>query len=288
MMPGQENLDDHYDSGYIHHYTSLESLALILSGRKIRFNRLDRVDDVVESAPIHGYDLAQFLYVSCWSDDKQESIQMWQLTPGMSGVRISVPADMFQRKPLPKDAQLGVWTEPGTESLFTYDELFRRDRWVLPLCNFWNAFYNEVEYVSDPQVVREEHVTISLNQQTGSFSMQSAGPSTIAKYKGTEWAWQNEVRFVILATPGQSNVNTATLQNLPNRFATAVANHHAPEATSIDADLSDEAIERIKIRRGPLMSKGQRTLLESIIDRYAPNATVQDSRFTGKIRIPRR
>lgn len=287
-MTAQHNAENPYDGDYIHHYTSIETLALILSDRKIRFNRLDQVDDVVESAPIHGYDLAQILYVSCWSDANQESIQMWQLTPGMSGVRMSVPADMFQRKPLPKHAPLGVWTDPGTESLFTYDELFHRDRWVLPLCNFWNAFYNKVEYVSDPRSVREKRVSVSVDPQNGSFSMKSAGPSTIAKYKGIEWAWLNEVRFVILATPGQSTVNRATLRNLPNRFATAVANHQVPEATSIDVDLSDQAIDRMRIRRGPLMSEGQRRLLESIVERYAPEAGVEDSQFTGKIRVPRR
>ena len=32
----------------IHHYTNIESLAMILSTRKIRFNRLDRMDDLEE------------------------------------------------------------------------------------------------------------------------------------------------------------------------------------------------------------------------------------------------
>lgn len=33
----------------IHHYTSLETLALILNHRTIRFNRLDKVDDMEEA-----------------------------------------------------------------------------------------------------------------------------------------------------------------------------------------------------------------------------------------------
>lgn len=33
----------------IYHYTSIETLALILDNQKIRFNRLDRVDDLEES-----------------------------------------------------------------------------------------------------------------------------------------------------------------------------------------------------------------------------------------------
>ena len=34
----------------IYHYTSIETLALILKNKTIRFNRLDHVDDVDEAA----------------------------------------------------------------------------------------------------------------------------------------------------------------------------------------------------------------------------------------------
>ena len=33
----------------IHHYTDIDTLALILANRTIRFNRLDRVDDTTEA-----------------------------------------------------------------------------------------------------------------------------------------------------------------------------------------------------------------------------------------------
>ncbi len=32
----------------LHHYTDISTLALILKNRTIRFNRLDRVDDITE------------------------------------------------------------------------------------------------------------------------------------------------------------------------------------------------------------------------------------------------
>ncbi len=32
----------------IHHYTNIENLALILKNKTIRFNRLDKVDDLEE------------------------------------------------------------------------------------------------------------------------------------------------------------------------------------------------------------------------------------------------
>ena len=36
------------DFKHIYHYTNIETLALILKNKTIRFNRLDRVDDISE------------------------------------------------------------------------------------------------------------------------------------------------------------------------------------------------------------------------------------------------
>ncbi len=38
----------------IHHYTSIENLALILKNKTIRFTRLDKVDDSEEAATALG------------------------------------------------------------------------------------------------------------------------------------------------------------------------------------------------------------------------------------------
>jgi hypothetical protein len=82
----------------IHHYTSIENLALILNSGKIRFNRLDKVDDIEEIGIIDPRVYLKF-FISCWTDDNAESIPLWKMyTPNMRGVRISMPKDMFQKK----------------------------------------------------------------------------------------------------------------------------------------------------------------------------------------------
>ena len=37
----------------LYHYTSIDSLAMIMSSRSIKFNRLDKVDDLEPSALPH-------------------------------------------------------------------------------------------------------------------------------------------------------------------------------------------------------------------------------------------
>ena len=74
----------------IHHYTSIESLAMILSTRKIRFNRLDRMDDLEEGrVAAQGVPLGKYTYVSCWTEEQEESIPLWNMYAGKEmGVRI--------------------------------------------------------------------------------------------------------------------------------------------------------------------------------------------------------
>ena len=82
----------------IYHYTNLESLALILKNKTIRFNRLDKVDDIEEgNAESYGVRFCKYVFVSCWTENPIESIPLWKIYSGeFGGVRISVEQEMFQ------------------------------------------------------------------------------------------------------------------------------------------------------------------------------------------------
>jgi len=66
----------------LHHYTTIENLVLILNSRKIRFSRLTTVDDTEESENFGQYNIAPFLYVSCWTINNIESIPLWKMYTG--------------------------------------------------------------------------------------------------------------------------------------------------------------------------------------------------------------
>ncbi len=52
----------------IHHYTSIENLALILKNKTIRFTRLDKVDDSEEAGlSCKNIQLSYYTFVSCWT-----------------------------------------------------------------------------------------------------------------------------------------------------------------------------------------------------------------------------
>jgi len=50
------------DIEVIHHYTSIDTLALILASGKLRFNRLDRVDDMREAQRHSGIDFGKYFF----------------------------------------------------------------------------------------------------------------------------------------------------------------------------------------------------------------------------------
>ena len=83
---------------YLYHYTSLETLALILRNKTICFNNLLYVDDIEEAETDDMGKFGRFVYVSCWTEDAEESIPLWNLyTPNMHGVRIRMPEFPFKK-----------------------------------------------------------------------------------------------------------------------------------------------------------------------------------------------
>lgn len=81
----------------LYHYTSLDTLALILTNKSTCFNTLLNVDDIDEAETSDLGQFGKYVYVSCWTDEAAESIAMWQLyTPNMHGVRIQLPVYPFK------------------------------------------------------------------------------------------------------------------------------------------------------------------------------------------------
>lgn len=46
----------------LYHYTTIDTLALILKNRTIRFNRLDKVDDLEEKVVFCVVNLGQYIF----------------------------------------------------------------------------------------------------------------------------------------------------------------------------------------------------------------------------------
>lgn len=96
-----------YHPDMLYHYTSIESLALILENRTLRFMPLSTMDDPEENMTSDCADIGRHFYASSWTDLCTESIPMWTMyTKIDAGVRIGLPPVPFKLMQCPNRCSL--------------------------------------------------------------------------------------------------------------------------------------------------------------------------------------
>lgn len=89
---------------FMFHYTSIESIKAILMSHKVRFTRLDLLNDPYEGNFLHPElshpqdEKRRLIYCSCWNSDENESVSLWHIYTDMRGVRIKVNSSLFSDK----------------------------------------------------------------------------------------------------------------------------------------------------------------------------------------------
>ena len=83
---------------FLYHYTSVETLKLILQNEKIRFKRIDLLNDPLEGNLQNFKNFRKFVFSSSWTAEKRDAIPMWKMYSDLKGVRIRMPIDLFCEK----------------------------------------------------------------------------------------------------------------------------------------------------------------------------------------------
>jgi len=272
----------------IHHYTSIETLALILASKKIRFNRTDRVDDITESQRHAKIRFGNYFFVSCWTYDSEESIPQWHMyTDRMRGVRISLPVAPFQQKRLiPPDS----WKLESKGTMYaplSLEEQFGPNYFVVPMYMEAKHFGGPVEYCDDVEARYEK--AISFKIEDGRTLVNIKAPFDLVRLKTSAWSFQKEYRFALFVlpsfqVPAEGPGSPEFYERFPSHVINALINGIAPGVDFLDVDLSDNALREMEITLGPLCSEGSKIAVHALVKAYAPEATVRDSRFTGNIR----
>lgn len=274
----------------IFHYTSVESLALILESKKIRFTRLDGVDDLREAQNHAGIRFGQYFFVTCWTCDRAESIPQWHMySRSMEGVRIELPAYPFQEKPLkPPESWVRVQTSGAMHAPLSLEEIFASDYMVVPSFMNRDQFAGPVEYVDD--IEERYQKSISRTESDGKVNVRVQRLFDLARLKSREWAFQKEYRFALFVTPSMPvpregpGATPAMDVQYGASVANALVNGVAPPVRHLDVDLDQAALEQLVVRLGPLCSPGQRLLVEALLEKYAPGAQLEESALQGRIR----
>ncbi|EGR0026371.1 DUF2971 domain-containing protein [Vibrio alginolyticus] len=269
----------------LHHYTTIETLALILDSNKIRFNRLTNVDDTEEANLYGQYNIAPFLYVSCWTTNDVESIPLWNMyTAGMKGVRISFDDKPFHYRKLTPDPRYCIDIQGETYSPLTLNQMFNDSCFLIP--NFFdkNNFGRQVEYIDDVSDIYRDAVKVSPNGD-GTVNMALESANNIAVHKNKFWQFQDEYRFTLLALPApEQGYTQEAMQNLHHHAVNAVLSAQAPVNDFIDVDLCPDILRNVTVTLAPRTSYADELLVKALLQKYCPDGMLVHSSLKGKIR----
>lgn len=255
----------------LYHYTSLDTLALILTNKSICFNTLLNVDDV-EEAETSDLDLfGKYVYVSCWTAEASESVAMWQMyTPNMHGVRIQLPVFPFKTHHY-KAGELH-FTE-DTTSYIDLQKLYEENRaQIVPeLPKLIPVTYTIDETLLRPKVrfgdSIDDHSNVLNSRTPGNQSSEiQYDLSSLGKFKREDWRFQKEWRYWISMVPwGMREYEEATLST-HMKFVRRLENTAtAPPYDRFFLELSNEAIAQMEIVFGPRMTEAEKILAKHLL-----------------------
>ena len=269
----------------VYHYTNIESLALILKNRTIRFNRLDKVDDLEEgNVESLGVKFCKYVFVSCWTETAEESIPLWKMYGGDSGgIRISLKQEMFKEY-LISDLNLrNLKSQGAIISKIPPQDMVNPNFFFFPMLDYKNdLFYRHVKYVDDIYIFTKDAIKITnIQGNRGDLHMEM---KPFGYYKNKRWKFQDEVRFVLYSLPmnpllegANSEISSIVVQSL-------LENKSLP-FYYYDMRLKDDVFNNLEITLSPSATEPQRLIVQALIDKYAPNTTLKESALGKVVRL---
>jgi len=268
----------------LHHYTTVNTLALILERLTLRFTRLDQFDDVTEGRSTGQFPLGARSFASCWSAAQEESIPQWMMYgDGMKGVRVSITSDPFIWHPININ-----WHEKfvvdALEAPFSLEEMLAPNIVLIPTVDMRKTFGQRVRYVADVEMAIARLYSDPVPDEVTFFG----NGTEIAYFKHDNWEFQEEYRFVITAMPGpetQYQGDPAAYIETWKIWGSGInLMKENLNPTYVDIRLDPQALRSAQFLVGPLAPAGTLEAVEELVSRFAEGATVGLSNLDKLIR----
>lgn len=262
----------------LYHYTSIETLALILSGRKIKFNNLLNVDDPDEAETADLGKFGRYCLVSCWTDVVDDVLPMWNMyTPDMRGVRIGMRELPFKQY-IYKKGSYG-FTE-DTETYINMEKVYKDEKAFI--------IAKSPEIVKVKYTYDEDKLNPKIRVVTSEDGVVNTSISfkPIGKYKKEYWQFQQEWRYKIMAMP--YSIKRLHALKTPKEVEDLI-DYISDETTKpaydeFFLDLADDAFENMEILLGPKTSEAEKIIIRALVDKYCPNENVVIKKSRIKIK----
>lgn len=228
-------------SEYLYHYTSIDTLELILKNRTIRFNSLNNVDDKEEKFTEDLSDFGKYIFVSCWSKDFEENKDLWdRYGKGGTGVRLKMCKYPFKRYYISgPDVKNPYWSYSKS---FFYNAhmvlLFGADYKEQPMLK--KVMYTDDEKLIFPKLVygNEYNTSCILNK--------------VGIYKRNKWDVQREWRYSFPIVPiSEFELRIKGTQAI---WESIVSGRNLG-ISYYDLELDEKSLKNIEVLMGPMTSK---------------------------------
>lgn len=265
------------DEKLLYQYTNIEALALILENRTIRFNSLDKMDDLQEQMSADLKNAAKFVFISSWTKAHDELIPMWKLYTSLKrGVRIGLPLCPFEKHPT-TEAEVGK---------IIYNNDFKGKDCLIPVSEMAQKKFYSIEAINgkiDYEVVYTDNNDLLYPQLRSEKEGEMKIPlSKLGKHKNKFWEFQDELRYIFTAIPFKEMPITkrALMETAKNIYE----DKENQPFSSYDLKISDEAYSKMTITLSPDIDIGIETAVRALQVKYNPNALIRDSVLKGLIR----
>lgn len=247
----------------LYHYTSIEALAMILSTRKLRFTRLDLVNDP-EEAISHDLDISrELVFASCWGGDEEESLPMWKMyTPAKRGVRISLPWNFLSCYRYDESRDVHNYMFALTDLL-----PIERDSGAMRYTSAVDGPY-KMSYTKN----EDEHKSscITKNDEVTIFTLTELGTK-----KRKHWEFEQEWRYRIM---GVQSSATHSPGSDDSRFIQEMfdpTNH--VKTKHLFAPLCEKALQQMQIMIGPSPDPSTEVIVKALLSAHNINAEITKS-----------
>lgn len=238
---------------YLFHYTSIESLCLILRSKSLKFSRLDKVDDLDEANTKNFPYAKSFVFVSCWTSEGNESLPLWKMySSDMKGVRIRLPVNMFKGRYLPD-------CEVASYPIISVDQSIYVKRNNL---NYSCQLIGPHQITYDPEALNNNDCFIENEDGTVEVDLLHLGSS-----KRMAWSFESEWRFKIIGMPFEGKWKKQDFDQFKD----------IPTCESLFVNLDPSALSEIIVQLGPRATLAESEIVELLLKNYAPGAKLCDS-----------
>jgi len=170
--------------------------------------------------------------------------------------------------------------------------MFTDDYMILPNFLDKNQFGRKVEYVEDYVQRKNNAINVELDAK-GHFSAQIHDPTGIVALKSPYWFFQKEFRFVLFILPSiklplNGPFSREFAQKMPNFIAQKLYRGEGPNIEFFDVSINPDVLDKIHIITGPCCKESDYLIVDSLLEKYAPNGSINRSKFEGTIRRPKR